>query len=75
MTDLYFTDNQILACYAHTGWDTCPASLNLKVLLNTAQKFKCHKEFVHLQSAFGHLTKYLVGHLKAGHVKNLRYPR
>ena len=47
------------ACFAHTGWDTCPALLTLKVLLNATRKVKSqrikvnsHKEVSHLNNVW-----------------------
>ena len=37
------------------------------------RSFKCRKEVEHLQSVVGHLTKYLIGHLKVSHVKKTSY--
>ena len=34
------------------------------------RKVNCGKEIGHIQSVVGHLTKYLVSHLKVCHVKN-----
>ena len=59
-------------CFAHIGWDTCPAllaplaylaSLALKVLLNTTQKVKCLKEV--LEKSVCDTQSTLVGHLKS----------
>ena len=40
-----------LACYACTGWDTCPASLTLIVWYNTTWSLNCHLQRRTLQSA------------------------
>ena len=66
--------SQPQACYAHTGVDTCPAPLTLlalkEMLSEAGGNFKSGKVVGYLQSADSHLIKYLVGHLKVGHVKS-----
>ena len=48
-------------------WDTCPALLTLKVLLNTTQiyqRLSAITRSVIFKVPVGHITKYLFGHLK-----------
>ena len=53
------------ARFAITGWDTCPAWLTLKVLLNSTQKVKCLKEVGYLTKSVGCTKSTLVVHLKS----------
>ena len=55
------------ACYAHTGWDTFPATLTLNVILNTTwifQSLSVTRKLVIFKVTVGRLIKYLVGDLK-----------
>ena len=55
---------------AWTGWDTCPASLAIKFLLNATRKFK--SLVLAYLTLVGHLNKVLVDHLTRFLVSHLR---
>ena len=61
--------------YSSTGWDTCSASLALKVLLNTVQRhqrFSVVKRWVIFKVPVSHLAKCLFCHLKSIMLKTLK---